>query len=240
MYTPTDIETPDIVPYARPYAGWLYGGMYLLGVDAEQDAVTQLEVDIGWFGEGLAGVTQRWWHARRFINAPEPRGWRHHVGNEVGFRAMFNWQKRAYRFGPASHAYFDVWGLARAEVGNIYTAPSIGALVRLGRFSAIPPGATMPSAFVDEKRPDVEAYVFARLESRLVVWNGTLQGGWFSTSPHTVPARRFVTIGDFGLHASVYRWFLEWSRVSKSPEVANSRGDPFGHSYWQIQLGRSY
>jgi hypothetical protein len=241
MYTPSNIQVADLTPElleARPYAGWLYAGVYFISVDEPAGTALTLELDVGWLGEALGGVVQRWWHAQPFINAPQPLGWANHVGDEVGVRLMLGLRQRLWASPPSGGPRLDFWGQAKAEAGNVFTTASAGALLRVGWLSGFPPGDTMPSVRSTEPSP-FELYLYARLEEKLVAYNGTLQGGWIARSPHTVRPRPFVTSGDYGIHLAAFGVFVEGSRVHKGSEVSTLTGDPLGHSYWQVQVGKS-
>jgi hypothetical protein len=220
IYTPSDIEVPDLTPAlleARPYAGWLYAGMYFIAVDEQQGTALSLELDVGWLGEALGGTVQRWWHAQPFIRAPQPLGWDHHIGDELGVRLMLGYRQRLWQVGASGGPRLDFWGQVKTEAGNVFTTASTGGLFRVGWLSGFPPGEAMPSVR-GSAPPPVELYLYARLEQKLVIYNGTLQGGWIASSPHFVQPRPFVTSGDYGIHLATFGVFLEGSRVYRGPE----------------------
>lgn len=188
MYTPSDIETADIIRTDRPYAGWLY---LEFGVTAENDdGYEVVKLDIGMVGPAsLAGRTQRWWHG--VIDSPIPQGWQHQLPNEPGLNLYYTRGQRIapWELGEEGGLAIDVtphWGFA---LGNVHTYAAGGITFRAGtdlrRDMGAPPRIqpSLPgSDYFDGQGTDI--YAFAGAEVRAVARNIFLDGTWRSHEHH--------------------------------------------------------
>jgi lipid A 3-O-deacylase len=212
IYTPRDISDTDPQPWDRPWAGYTYiGAIAQASAPDKQDTV---ELNIGTVGpsSGAASIQRRW---HRIINAPEPRGWGNQIGNELGVNLTWKHQIRNQYVCNT----FDVIPHFGAALGNVMTYAAGGATVRFGRnISGFGDGrgvtslrrASAGSAFCVPPDPqELEWYVFARTEGRLVARNIFLDGNTFKNSAH-VTKRPWSY--DVQLGASVR--FLEHFRVT--------------------------
>lgn len=188
MYTPSDIETTDIIRTDRPYAGWLY---LEFGVTAEtDDGYEVVKLDIGMVGPAsLAGRTQRWWHG--VIDSPIPQGWQHQLPNEPGLNLYYTRGIRIapWELGEKGGLALDVtphWGFA---LGNVHTYAAGGITFRAGtdltRDMGAPPRIqpSLPGSdyFAGQ---EVDIYLFAGAEVRAVARNIFLDGTWRSHKHH--------------------------------------------------------
>jgi lipid A 3-O-deacylase len=243
IYTPTDISWPAIIRDERPYAGWHYLGAQLTARDAQERQMITWELSLGLLGDAGAGFVQGSWHKLCFIDSPRPIGWEKefHIKTVPAFYLAARWNRLLGRVGNV----FDIAATGVGELGNVFTRAGGGAWVRLGHHHAEQPLVdTIPVGKGGNRRADpstwldhFELYGFGRLSGQVVAWNGMLQGGFRDKDPHSVPPRRLIMSGDIGVHLSIHRFFLEVSRVFKSPEIENLTGDPLGHTYWQLQVG---
>ena len=79
MYTPQNLHTSALITNDRPYAGWLYGGVYLQrrddGGGSSVPVEENFEVDFGTTGPAaLADTIQTWFH-RAYVPNDVPNGW---------------------------------------------------------------------------------------------------------------------------------------------------------------------
>lgn len=174
LYTPSNINLPPALvgPPDRPYAGWLYGGVFH-EVHRADGTHTKLGLDIGCLGPCAGGEwTQTRFH--RLLDQPEPRGWSRQVGNEWG--VVLYADIAPVRWKPARH--IDLTPNLHGRFGNIYTDFGAGMTLRAGRLDDLPG----QRAF----------YGFLRADTRIIGYDATMQGGYFSdNSPHTVDPKRF-------------------------------------------------
>lgn len=202
LYTASDARrTPSqLGPLDRPYAGWLYAGMFYRVEDADGSELA-FGLDVGCLGPCAQGRrTQDLLH--QVLNQPEPQGWSTQLSNEVGVVAHVGGRGPYYRFGPNA----DLRPGVAARLGNIFTDLAGDLTLRLGDLQ---PSAT-----------DATAYGFLRVGVRGVVHDATLQGGWFgSEAQRTVDPKRVTGEIEAGLQWQVARWAVRVSVVGRSNEI---------------------
>jgi len=204
IYTPKNIRDPNPQPWDRPWAGWTYfGAIAQAAVADKQDTV---ELDIGAVGprSGAAWVQHRW---HQLIGAPEPMGWNNQIGNELGVNLTW---RRHQRLQFVCNT-LDVIPHYGGAAGNVFTYVALGASVRAGQnisgfgddrsTTSLRRGSSESTRFcVPPARQELEWYVFARAEGRLVGRNIFLDGNLLHDGPR-VTKRPFVY--DFALGASM-------------------------------------
>ena len=236
MYTPDNIGATDIQESDRPFAGWFYGGIYLNSVNDTRDEQMILELDVGLLGDGFASDVQIWWHD--LVGATTPCGWDNHIANDLGVQLSLFGQKRLLgtRF---QHGLIDLWGFTKVELGNVFTRPTAGGTLRLGRFYGLGPRPAMAVALT-RQATRWALYGFLRVEGKYVLHNGTLRGGKLLSgeSVHVVPAKAGVYSREWGGHLSKGSWFCELGFVRISSEI-DLPDAPGTHGYWQFQAGNS-
>jgi lipid A 3-O-deacylase len=213
MYTASDIKLlpAQIGAHDHPYAGWLYGGLYRKAERADGTHLT-LGLDLGCLGPCAGGEWVQT-NLHHLLHQPEPQGWSTQVRNEAG--AVLYADIAPLRWKPAS--WLDITPNFRARFGNIFTDAAAGATLRAGKLDLLPGQPAM--------------HGFLRLEERLVGYNATLQGGYFSSdNPRTVNPKRVVgeiEVGvvwhstPYGIKASVVRRGSEIRGLSEAAGAQN-------------------
>ena len=202
LYTPKDTQArpEQLGPFDRPYAGWIYGGMYyrLERIDGSELA---FGLDLGCLGPCAMGrQSQEGLH--QLLDQPQPKGWGSQLSTEFGAVAHVGAR------GPA-------WQLARsvdlrpgvaARIGNIFTDLSADVTLRGGQLHPVPGASTV--------------YGFVRGSVRAVAYDATLQGGMFSRDPgRTVEPKRFTGEAEAGVQWQSNRWAVRVSVVVRGNEI---------------------
>ncbi|MCJ9427443.1 lipid A deacylase LpxR family protein [Kordiimonas sp. A6E486] len=235
MYTPQDIQNPDLILDDRPYAGWTY---LEFGVSVQsQNDLEVLKIDAGMVGPAsLAEFTQRQWH--KLIGSPIPQGWSHQLPNEPGLNLHYFLAHRIRTGGEKGGRWgFDVTPHVGLALGNIYTYGAVGATFRFGsnldRELGAPP-RIQPSLPGSDYfgGSGLDFYVFAGGEVRGVVRDIFLDGTWRSHE-HDVEKNTFVADLQVG-------FVLLWNDVRLAITHA-FRTDTYkiqhgGHEYGAITL----
>lgn len=202
LYTASDarLRPEQLRPLDRPYAGWLYAGLFYRLEDADGSELA-FGLDIGCIGPCAQGRrTQDLLH--QLLDQPEPQGWSSQISNQFGVVAHVGGRGPYYRFGK--HA--DLRPGVAARLGNIFT--DLGGDLTL-RFGDLQPSAT-----------EGTVYGFLRAGVRGVVHDATLQGGWLgSERQRTVDPKRVTGELEAGLQWQVARWAVRVSVVARSNEV---------------------
>jgi lipid A 3-O-deacylase len=219
LYTASDIKLPPALvgPPDRPYAGWLYGGVFH-HVHRADGTHTRLGLDVGCLGHCAGGEwTQTRFH--RLLDQPEPRGWSRQVGNEWG--AVLYADIAPVRWKPASHV--DLTPNLHARFGNIFTDIRAGLTLRAGRLDELPG----QRAF----------YGFLRADTKVVGYDATLQGGYFSNnSPHTVEPKRVTGEIELGAVWADGPYALRIGLIRRANEVRALPNSSGAQNFLRLQF----
>jgi lipid A 3-O-deacylase len=203
IYTASDIrlQPAQIGERDHPYAGWMYGGLYRKVERADGSHLT-FGLDIGCLGPCAGGEwTQTNLH--RLLHQPEPQGWSTQVRNEAG--AVLHADIAPLRWKPAS--WLDITPNFRARFGNIFTDAAAGVTLRAGQLYLTP-------------GQQGTVHGLLRLEERLVGYNATLQGGYFSSNNvRTVSPNRAVGEIELGVVWHSARYQVMASVVRRGSEI---------------------
>jgi lipid A 3-O-deacylase len=238
MYTPTDLRSNALIRTDRPYAGWLYAGMFLqrrgAAGAAEIPALEDFEIDVGITGlPSLAEAAQVNYH-EWFDRNDIPRGWSHQIGTEPGLLLKY---ERLWRLSPNHQTarYIDLIPHAGAKVGNIEISGNLGATLRGGwnlpdDFGVQPiDSAASPGGGLTPNSPPFAWYLFGGVEGRAVGQNVFLDGNTFRKSPSV---ERIPWVADFssGFALHLFRHVeLSYTRVIRTHEFVGQHDlDVFG------------
>jgi len=247
MYTPEDITTADPDPLDRPYAGWLYIGF---GFHNKTERwLDIIELNIGVVGPlSFAEDTQKFVH-RNIRGNVIPQGWDHQIGNEpsiniVGERKLRFWRLGEAR-GPAADAFVHFGG----SLGTLYTFANTGFTLRTGwnlptDFGSSPiriAGDVNAPTASDDPRIEGGAgwglHIFADVDQRAVLRDGTLDGNLFSNSV-SVDKLPFVTDVSFGVSVIIKRWKFSYAQVARSKEFHTQKDE--WHVFGSVSASFTY
>ena len=189
IYTPKEIDDPNIRPDDRPYAGWTYGGF--IAQRANRAAATptfeHMEIDAGLIGPSShAGNIQRSVH--RTFGEAIPQGWQYQVRDEAGvdFKYQRRWRYDVLAESPITGAAMQVIPDAGLTLGTLHTNASGGATLRYGWNTPddFGPGnmryaGDFTSTAVEQKFSGTAAYFFVRPGVRVVAHDATLGNSLF-------------------------------------------------------------
>lgn len=238
IYTPNNTETAVPLKNDRPYAGWLYGGVGLVLKNA--DFRHSFGLNVGVVGPwSLAEDAQDFVHRERGFAVPQ--GWKYQLHNEIGVVAVYElswrWPHHERRVGLG----WDFIPHAGVVAGNVYDYVNAGGELRVGfnlpddfGTPGIEPGATTSTPVEGSQQAarsrffDVGAYLFARVDGRVVARNIFLDGNTFESS---ASVERKWLVADLSAGASVnYKnTKLTYALDYRTEEfVGQSAGELFG------------
>lgn len=228
IYTPRDIDVSPAPPDQRPYGGWLYGEISLLGDNGER--LNSLTLSLGVVGPAsLAEQSQKFVHD--LIGATEPLGWDDQLRNEPALLIAYErrWRAVGTDIGPLELELMPHLG---AHLGNVFTFANAGATLRIGRNMPRDYGVpriqpALPGAgYFEADR--FGAYVFAGIDGRAVGRNIFLDGNSFRDGPSV---DKNALVGDLQVGVAVVwkRVRLSYTRVFRTAEYdGQSDDDRFG------------
>lgn len=233
LYTPADIENPAQQNNDRPWAAYLYGSAGLVTFD--DNRIDELEASIGVVGPAALGEqTQKTIH--KWVNSPNPKGWRHQLKNEPAL--MLSWNRRfPERYSIDMPEVFNQTMTFTAEpnigatVGNVYTYANAGMSFRFNPFEGRYQDAPIK---VRPAMPGTGAYVipeglmawqvFGGVEGRAVAQNIFLDGNTFTDS-HSVDKKNFVYDATVGVSTAYGKGRISYALVYRSKEF-DEQDDP--------------
>ena len=216
IYAPDDITDPTPPPDDRPYAGYLYGGLFyqrqsynLNGIDT----LDHVQLDLGFVGpSSLAEQSQSEVH--RLTGDADPQGWDFQLGDEAQIQLNLRRQWRIDLLdAPLSPTatdhdprWFDDIELqlipeVSLDVGTALRRANAGAYARLGTnlpddFG--PTRMTVPGSAAGVPVRGFSPYLFAGVVGRYVEWDTLLDGSYSrdpSRSVEREPWQAEATVG---------------------------------------------
>lgn len=198
IYTPSNIDTTELIEDDRPYAGLLFGALNLYQFDLK--TASRYEFILGVVGPASgAEYIQRYIHD--LIGTVDPSGWDHQIGNEIVVRAGYEQLWRLHQSSFNNGIEYDLLSAADIRAGNLSSDIGGGFSVRIGQglASSFPmawliPGRTLP-ALAGSQPGDWN--LFATLYGNYVFNDITIEGNSFKDSHgvHLVNAQAQYVVG---------------------------------------------
>lgn len=212
IYTPTDIQSVDLIEDDRPYVGLMYGTLFVQHYT--EDNATRYELLAGGVGP-MTGSEAIQNMVHTIIGAQNPNGWDNQIGNEIVVRAAIEKSWRVFASDNLINGYeTDAIVLADAKLGNLNSDIGTGVSFRIGRGleRSYPEHWLNPAygLFSTHLKPG-DWGVFATLYGSYVFNDITIEGNTFEDS-HGVPLihaqGRYVfggyyQINQFGIASSI-------------------------------------
>ncbi len=248
IYTPRDIERPELITDDRPYAGWLYAGVGMHDRSARR--LDTIEVILGMVGpQSYAREVQTWWHEQviGLNNTREPRGWDNQLANEFGAVLLRERKWRIYEHRWQNGFGLDCITHLGLAFGNIYTYAGSGGEVRwgfglpddFGTSHSRPAGDASGLTASEWRYPEtpLAVHFFIRADGRGVARNIFLDGNTFADS-HSVDRKLFVGDLSAGLNLTICRGMnLTYTHVYQTREFDQQ---DLAHIYGSLSLSITY
>jgi hypothetical protein len=222
MFTPSDITLSDPPLDERPYAGFLFGSVYLSADTGRRLDTIALEVGVTG-PPSLAETTQKFIHNDIGIGDP-PNGWDTQLDTEVAFRVLYE-QKR--KFG--AQLGDDWWGLevdaiphVSVALGTVDTSAAAAVTFRIGEGLDIdygPPRVRRSVMPTWRPSPDgaLRWNLFAGAGLRAVARDLFLDGNTFTDS-RSVDKEPLVADASLGATVDFGRVAVSYTHVFRSPD----------------------
>ncbi len=218
-FSPTSIKSDTILIGDRPFAGTLYLGLNRVSCNSEKQMRLTSRLELGVIGPAALGYeTQKFIHAN--TNNPEPHGWQFQIENDV----YVNYSLKIEKGMLAKKNAIELIGFGTVNAGTIYTNAGLGLKMRLGR---------MDHYFTSPGYSNrLQIYCYASAEGKVIAYDATLQGGFFSNSVYTIASenmKRATLLGTAGFVVAFHRMRVEYSNTFISPEFKAGRKHAWGH-----------
>jgi lipid A 3-O-deacylase len=211
IFTPEDTATSRLLRKDRPYAGYLFGGVYVQRANAH--TFDQAQLDLGVVGpSSRAEQAQKTIH--NLINIDKPNGWDNQLGDEPTAQ-LFLRRKWRMQLDPVvlADAQLSQQLIPQVELaaGSVYRHVLAGATWRIGH--------NLPDDFGPGRLADVAAatgtpskgwgaYGFLRVAGRVVEHDLFLEGNSYKDSPG-VNAKTLV--GEIQAGVSAFYHYNGWN-----------------------------
>jgi hypothetical protein len=237
MFTPDDITLATPQPDDLPYAGLLYAA-------ADFNASASRHADLFRLTLGLVGpwslAEQTQKAAHKLVDADEPRGWDHQLGNEIVFSALYERRHLLASGKLGGQVGFDLVGIGRGEVGTLNTGAEASIAVVLGESGTNGHSRLQPAMagngylFRNDLRRGWFGYLGAT--GRLTLHNVFLDGNTFRDS-RSVDKEPLVGDLQFGFALTWSNMRLGYTHVLRTREF-KTQGDArkFGAVSLSIQF----
>ena len=236
MFTPEDISTTALVPDDRPYAGYLFLGLFFQR--ARERTLEHYQMELGVVGPlSFAEDAQKWVHDG--TGAPDPVGWDNQLGDEVTFQTHY---RRKWRSDPPrpDQAFQTQWvPQVAAALGTVHRFIEGGVLWRAGQNLPDDFGPGHLQDVASATGDPVEGFgwsVFAHGAVRLVEHNMFLEGNNFKES-HGVRPEPILGLlrAGFALRHQAFNSQVEFG-YSQTFMTKEFKGQNDGHAYGGIFL----
>ncbi len=223
IYTPNDKDVRELIITDRPYAAWLYVGLFFSVKEPTQSHL--LELDLGAVGPVAQGEHfQNTVHSALGIN--KASGWEHQLKNEPTLQLSYVQKIKTFDLHTARRTYFDLIPEFGLSLGNVLIGARTGLVARLGtnlpdNFGPSRPSASDGESFVstgkEKQDPQSNFYFFGALRGNAIGRDIFLDGNNYQKS-HRVRRRPLTFETDLGFCVQYFPWNFVWRFTTKSPE----------------------
>lgn len=216
-YTPTSIESDEILYGDRPFAAALMLKTFAMTSDSNRQLRITSSLSLGVIGPAAGGKEMQQ-SIHRWIQGTEPHGWQYQIQNDF----VINYEAGIEKNLLQVKKNFLMNGFANAHVGSLNTKFSSGLVLMVGRLNS-----SITSIFSKEKTgPSKKArlsfHIYAQPMVDAVVYNASLQGGLFNQeSPYTISSAEIERITFQGNYGAVFYYrsvYLEYFKTIISKE----------------------
>lgn len=222
-FTPLRIQDDFIRRGDRPYASYIYADFFRADTDATRHRRLTTRLSLGVIGPA-AGAKGFQTKLHALLGAPTPRGWDYQIRNDLVLGYAARLEQRLMNLGRA----VELIGGGTAALSTLRTYAGADARLRLGLLN--PYFADLGVASRPARGPGwqrVQLYAEGQVETRLIGYDATLQGGPLRRdNPYELPARalkRGVLQATGTLGAGYAGLRLTVSAVQISPEFRGAR-----------------
>ena len=238
IYTPTEIEEPELIEDDRPYAGTMLWHAKIRNF--ADNRANSLGLTLGIAGPAsLAEQSQTIIH--KAIGATTPEGWDNQINNELVFRVSGEHIERFYDYKYTDTVGFDASSYSEAGIGNLRSDIGTGLTFRIGNlldssYAFINPVNSQSANVLSTKGEGVYWQLFASAYVSYAFNDISLDGNTFSSS-HSVEKVNAQGLVSGGLLLVYHGWGIAFATQRGSKEF---KGQKSINKYGSITISYHY
>jgi lipid A 3-O-deacylase len=227
-YTPTSIESNDILYGDRPFSSCLSFNFFAIASDSIKKQRISSAVSIGVIGPAAQGEEiQTGIH--RWLKNILPKGWQYQIKNDIILNYKLVYEKNIIDLNNA----FLLNTAVEANIGTLNDKLSAGFNLMTGHFNN-------PYETASKSKKKIEYYFYGQSRLHAIGYDASLQGGIFNhSSPYTIAARdvsRITFQADAGIVFNFRNAYLCYSQSYLTREFSTG----LYHRWGGISIGCSF
>jgi lipid A 3-O-deacylase len=234
IYTPDNLETPELATEDRPYAGWLYGTYGVTSYDEEKSQKLTSEVQVGLTGP-LSFASEAQKNIHELTESDMPQGWRHQLSGNIGLNYRLKYEK-----GIWGNRYAEVIPAIEGNLGNINTSAQGSITFRGGLLNNYFRHNRQFDICPGEEQNKFRIFLTARPFVGAVAYNALLQGSLIGDkSPHALESsdlNRLYYGLQYGLTLEYGRFSMTVGESFQTPEFKGAQMLRYGSVGVRVRL----
>jgi lipid A 3-O-deacylase len=216
-YTPTSINSDEILPGDRPFAGLMQLEQFALSRKPEEKIWIASSISAGIIGPAALGEEIQT-NIHRWTGNKIPQGWQHQVRNDVILQYKLSISKKLVSTKP-----FLLAGMTTARLGTMQNRIGTGLNFMAGLFD---------DPFLHTPKKKTNLFLFGQAQGNLVGYDATMQGGLFNrSSPYTIKAgdiTRLTFQAEAGLVLQLKKLWFRYSQAFTTKEFRSGKTHRWG------------
>ena len=223
-YTPMDFVQSEIQYGDRPFAATVMLKTFAIATDTTHKRRIGTTLSTGIIGPA-AGGGEIQTAIHRKTGDDLPLGWHNQIANYPVLNYQVNLEQQVVALGSFALLTANV----SARVGTLSDKVSAGGTLMAGFFN-------QPITPVSAQKRKIQLYGYIHPEVSLVGYDATMQGGFFSSNPYTIPSsdvKRIVYQHHAGVVVTLFNLYAEYFTSWTSSEFKGGKT----HGTGGVQIG---
>jgi lipid A 3-O-deacylase len=222
-FTPKTIRYDTLNYLERPYAGTIVMFENKTSLNSVNRSKIYSEITLGAIGP-CAKCEEEQKGIHKALDNIAPLGWENQISNDAIINYTTQFEKGIFNLG-----FLECYGGIGFRAGTLYTDANAELNFRLGKMNSYFDNLGVVKNATKNK---FQVYGIGRISSKLVGYNGTLQGGLFTKSKHTFNEsfiQRDVHRLFYGIVVAYNRFSVEYSKIHLTKEFKGGIPHGWGH-----------
>src|SRR5579872_770623 len=236
IYTPVNMDSSSVFPGDRPYASVLTIQHGVISTNPSKGESLTTEVGIGAIGPmTYGGNIQIWFH--RALGDSVPYGWGSQIHNDFIFDYRLNYERQIYK--PSEN--LKLLANVDCEAGTLVDNMGVGITLGFGKFTGTFARENLQIANSEGNPDKLRINFYMHPTVRVVMYNSTLEGGFFSKSPYVIAANDIDYVYlqyDIGIVMTYKRIGFSFSQKTRTAEFRNGQIQQVGSFTISVPVSR--